>query len=103
MARQKLIRRFHGIITELHNCDALHVESVPLHLAAKGVTVWKGVVDVFDLIGHPRSPRCYAWALDQKTTGGAGKVVTVLELPPVVSPETAVKTFLANSSRATTI
>jgi hypothetical protein len=56
-----------------------------------GKTVWQGDVEVFDLAGHPKAKRAYAWshldgAKDERT-----RFVAVLEIPPVVSAETAVR------------
>ena len=41
------------VIRRLHGADAAHVESVPVKETFKGKTVWEGVVEVFDLHGHP--------------------------------------------------
>ena len=40
------------------------------------------------LIDHPKAKRCYAWSFED---GKQTRSVTVLELPPVDSPEIAVK------------
>lgn len=57
----------------------------------QGKTVWQGDVEVFDLKQHPKAKRAYAWghldgAKDEET-----RFVAVLELPPINSPETAVR------------
>jgi hypothetical protein len=46
----------------MHNCSAQLTQSVPVTEAHKGTTVWKGVVRVFDLTGHPTATRAYAWS-----------------------------------------
>src|SRR5947207_5227523 len=79
------------VITQLHECDALHSASVPVHEVFQGQTAWRGIVEVFDLIGHPKAKRCYAWshldgAKDERTN-----YVTVLGIPPVDSPLKAVQ------------
>jgi hypothetical protein len=43
----------------------------------------------FDLHGHPKTHRVYAWA--HETDLGDKRNVTVLHIPPAVSPETAVR------------
>jgi hypothetical protein len=43
-------------------------------------------LEVFDLTGHPKAKRCYAWSY-----GEPEEIITILELPPVDSPESAVK------------
>jgi hypothetical protein len=73
---------------ELHNCDARHVETIPVIERFQDKIVWEGEVEVFDLIGHPRASTGYAWAKGNET-------VCMLELPPVVSPETAVQAAVA--------
>jgi hypothetical protein len=35
---------------------------VPVRETFEGQTVWKGVVHVFDLEGHPKATRAYAWS-----------------------------------------
>jgi hypothetical protein len=57
---------------------------------------WQGTVAVFDLIRHPKAKRCYAW---QYRDGFEWKSVAVLEIPPVYSPQTAVKVAIASKGR----
>jgi len=75
----------------LHECDALHTASVPVHEVFQGQTAWEGVVEVFDLIGHPKAKRCYAW-----TYGEPEEFITVLEIPPVTDAQSAVKVGVAH-------
>jgi hypothetical protein len=53
--------------------------------------VWKGEVEVFNIRGHPQARRAYAWAHLSGDKDDEKRYVTVLELPPVKSPETAVR------------
>jgi hypothetical protein len=76
---------------DLHHCAARHLETVPVIERWQGKTVWEGEVEVFDLVGHPKATKGYAWAYD-KAKGS--EVVAVLELPPVISPRTAVQAAL---------
>ena len=55
--RESVIRRLHGV-------EATHVESVPVKETFRGKTVWDGIVEVFELHGHPKAPKVYAWAHD---------------------------------------
>jgi hypothetical protein len=48
-----VIRRFHGT-------EATHVESVPVKETFQGKTVWEGIVEVFELHGHPKATHAYA-------------------------------------------
>ncbi len=81
---------------DLHGCGAAHVETVPVIERFQGKTVWEGDVEVFDLTGHPKASKGYAWAYD-KAKGS--EIVAVLELPPVISPRTAVQASIVGKMR----
>ena len=53
--------------------------------------VWDGIVEVFDLVGHPKAPKIYAWAHDTDDPKEPRRCVTVLHIPPVTSPLLAVR------------
>ena len=80
-------------IRDLHGCDSMWVGSKPVLLTHAGATVWKGSVQIFDLLDHPTARRCYAWSCE--TEGGQRRFVTVLHTPPVVSPVSAVRAAIA--------
>jgi hypothetical protein len=84
------------MIKAKYGCDSSHVESVPVHESFEGMTAWQGTVEVFDLIGHPQAKRAYAWQYEQ---GNKTKTLIVLKVPPVDSPETAVKVAIAAKAR----
>ena len=96
MANNDYIERLKQVIFHLHKADSTHVESVPVHEVFRGQTVWKGVVEVFDLTNHPKAKRCYAWSFQD---GGEKRYVTALEIPPVESPITAVRAAIAAESK----
>lgn len=79
------------VIHRLHGGKAKHVESVPIKEVFQGQTVWDGIVEVFDLSGNPRANRIYAWIHNTDDQAKPKRHVTVLHLPPVVSPRSAVK------------
>jgi hypothetical protein len=81
---------------KLHGCGSKYVETVPVIETWQGKTVWEGEVEVFDLVGHPKASRGYAWAYD-KAKGS--EIVAVLELPPVISPKTAVQAAIVGKVR----
>jgi hypothetical protein len=81
---------------DLHDCQAIHVETVPVIEHWQGKTVWEGEVEVFELNGHPKASKGYAWAYD-KAKGS--EIVAVLELPPVISPKTAVQASIVGKLR----
>jgi hypothetical protein len=78
-------------ILNMHGCKATYVETVPVIETFQGETVWQGEVEVFDIRGHPKAKRAYAWGHATGDDDQARRYVTVLELPPVDSPQTAVK------------
>jgi hypothetical protein len=84
-------------IRRLHGCEADHVESVPIKETFNGQTVWEGEVEVFNVRGHPKAKRCYAWAHAEDDTGR--RYVAVLELPPVDSPRAAVRAAIVAEAR----
>ena len=70
-----------------------------MHEVFRGETVWKGEVEVYDLTGHPKAKRAYAWShLEGKNDEGE-RFVAVLEIPPVISPRTAVQAAIVGSSK----
>jgi hypothetical protein len=88
-----------NVIHRLHGGKASHVESVPVKETHNGQTVWDGVVEVFDLTGHPQANRIYAWAHDTDNPANPKQYFTVLHIPPVVSPQTAVKAAIVQELR----
>ncbi len=79
-------------IEKLHECEAVHRESVPVHETLHGQTIWKGNVEVFDVNGHAEAKICYAWSWDADDRGV--RYVTILKKPPVNSPSMAVKSAI---------
>ena len=92
------IQELQDVIKRLHGVDSKHVDSVPIKEMFQGKTVWDGIVEVFELIGHKTAPKAYAWAYD---TGDPKKPkhVTVLHLGPVTSPLLAVRAAIIQEFR----
>jgi hypothetical protein len=90
VANREYIERLEQVIFHLHKAKPAWVESVPVHEVFQGKTVWQGDVEVFDLTGRPKAKRCYGW-----TFGEPEEFITILELPPVDPPESAVKVGVA--------
>jgi len=86
-------------IRYLHGGEATHVESVHVKETFQGKTVWEGIVEVFDLHGHPAASRVYAWAHAMDDKKYPMRHVTALHIPPVVSPETAVRAAIVQQYR----
>lgn len=85
-------------ILDLHGCKATWVKSVPVKEVFEGETAWEGVVQVFDIQGHPKATRCYAWshALDNSKKR---RFFAVLHQGPVDSPEKAVKAAIVQEHK----
>ena len=79
-----------------HDLETTHVESVPVKGTFKGQTAWEGVVDVFDMKGHPNVKRAYGW---QYKENGETQYATVLGVVPINSPLGAVRAFIASKAR----
>ncbi len=60
--KQDYIASLQSAILRLEACGSIHRATVPVHEQWKGITVWKGDVEVFDLMQHPKAKRAYAWA-----------------------------------------
>jgi hypothetical protein len=79
-----------------HNCDATYVKSALVIDVFQGQVGWNGMVDIFELSGHAKAKRCYGW---QYREGDDMRTATVLEIPPVDSPEIAVKVAISAAAR----
>jgi hypothetical protein len=93
----KEITKLKDAIRAMHGCESLHVESVAVKEVLEGQTAWETKVEVFDLVGHGQAKRAYAW---NYRDGDQNKRFVVLEIPPVDSPESAVKVAIASKARS---
>ena len=93
------INDIRSAVETIHQCAARHAASVPVRETFGDEIVWEGVVEVFDLLRHPRAIRCYAWRFFE---GNEPHYVAALELPPVDSPQTAVRAAIAEKARRMT-
>jgi len=85
------IAEIQAAFLKLHGCDAVYVETVPVVEEFQGSTIWEGDVEVFDIRGHPKAKRGYGWGHVTGEHDQGRRYFTVLELPPVDSPQAAVK------------
>jgi hypothetical protein len=88
------------VIRRLHDAEPTHVESVPVKEVFQGQTVWEGLVEVFELRGHPKASRVYAWSHDTGDPNQPRKHVTVLHTPPVLSAAMAVRAAITQEFRS---
>jgi hypothetical protein len=90
------ITKIKTAIREMNGCDSRHVKSVPVTEIFRGEIIWDGIVEVFDLIDHPKAKRAYAWSYRE---GEEDKTTVVLAIPPVDSPHAAVIIAIASKAR----
>ena len=91
------IDKLREAIETTHKCKARHVRSDLVIEFFRGELAWEGIVETFHLDGHPGAECCYAWSF---TENGEQKYTTVLEIPPVDSPQSAVKVAIASNARS---
>ena len=87
-----------GAVERLHDCRAIFREVVKVRETFQNETAWEGVVHVFDLEDHPEATTAYAWS---SPTEGSDrrKFYAVLHIPPVDSPEAAVRASIVQDYR----
>ena len=85
-------------ILDLHGSKATWIESVAVKEIFKGETVWEGIVQVFDLIDHPKAKRCYAWSHELEGSKKR-RFFAILHQGIVDSPKKAVMAAIVQYSR----
>jgi hypothetical protein len=94
------IEELKDVIFKLHGVDSTHSQSVPLKEVFNGKTIWEGIVEVFDLHGRDKANTAYAWSHATDDPTNPKRHVTVLDIPPAVSPETAVRAAIVQEFRS---
>jgi len=82
-----------------HGGKATFVEAVPVKETFIGAREWNGTVHVFDLAGHPRATRAYAWSSPVEGSD-TRRFFAILHSGAVTSPRDAVKTALVADYKA---
>jgi len=90
------IERLREAVEVMHKVKAQHEKSAPVVEMFGGKTEWEGVVESFAITGHPKAKLCYAWSFLE---GSEPHYVTALEIPPVDSPQTAVRAAIASKAQ----
>ena len=92
-------RQLKEAIETQHGGTATLAHSIPILETFEEQPVWEGVVHVFDLEGHPKATRAYAWS---SPIEGSTKrrFFAVLGIPPIMSPVDAVRVGIVQESRA---
>lgn len=100
MADKLYIERLQQVIFHLHKAASTWVETVPVREVFQGQTIWQGKVEVFDLSGHPKAKRCYAWSHRDGKNDEGERAVAVIGIPPVDSAQSAVKVAIASEVKS---
>jgi hypothetical protein len=95
---EKATNELKETVERLHGGTAIHVQTVPVKEVFEGKTIWQGDVEVFDLRDNAKATRAYAWMHGLDDTK-AKRHVAVLHIPPVTSPEAAVKAVIVYDYR----
>ena len=85
-------------VEHLHGCKAFFIEDVVVVEKFGDKTAWSGTVSVYALEGHPKATRAYAWS---SPIEGSTKrrYYAVLHIPPVDSPEKAVRASIVRDRK----
>ena len=94
------IEELRDVIRRLHGAEPTHVESIPVTETFGGQTIWDGIVEVFELKGHPKASRVYAWAHGTDDPQKPRRHVTVLHIGAVTSAAMAVKAAIVEEFRS---
>ena len=99
MPNKAYLERLELAIERLHDCNAIHLDSVSVQEIVHGEILWQRTVEIFKLISHPKAKRCFAWSHREGQTDSGQPFHAVLEIPPVDSPEAAVRSTIASAAR----
>jgi len=91
---EEIVKAFGAV----HGAKAVHHSTVPVRESFKGKAAWEGEVECFALSGHAKASKGYAWGHEKSPR--KWEITTVLELPPVNSPETAVRAAIVAAPKA---
>jgi len=86
VANNDNIERIKSVILHFHQCKPSWVEDVPLE-------------EVFTRSGHPKLKKACAWSRGAGPDDRGERFATVLEIPPVESPQPALKVAIAAEAR----
>ena len=98
-SRPQKIEHLAETIRRFYSCEPAWIATVPVRKAWHRGFATEGIVQVFELSGHNRAKRCYVYNYKES---GEWFYTTVLEVPPVVDAESAVKAGMARRKRTVT-
>ena len=85
-------------IERLHDCQAKYLHTVAVKEIFQDQTAWEGDVHIYKLEGHEDTDTCYAWVSPIEGSEKQ-KIYAILHIPPVDSPEKAVKASIVSDYR----
>jgi hypothetical protein len=88
----KRIETIRKNVEEHAGCNATHIYSTPVTERYLGQIIWEDIVETFELHAHPKAQRAYGW---QFWEGKNAQCTVVLGIPPVDSPNAAVRASIA--------
>jgi hypothetical protein len=91
------LSEFRMAIRQILDCDADPIGAVELDVRRRNGENWNGTVHVFEISGHPRASRCYAWPEPLDETSVIIRVVP--HAGRITSPEQAVRSILNRRGR----
>ena len=97
--RMTPVEELREVIRRLHGVESTHVASIPVKETFQGRTVWDGVVEVFELIGHSSATKLYAWSHATEDPESPRRTVTILHGHPITSPLLAVRAAILQELR----
>lgn len=85
-------------VEQLFGVPALPIGEARVQETFRGEMVWDGLVHEFSLQGHSEADACYAWSSPVEGSDRR-KFYAVLKVPPVDSPEAAVRAAIVKDYR----
>jgi hypothetical protein len=97
-AEEKIEQLARGI-REQHAVQPTFFSTEEVVLKRDGQVFWRGVVWVYDIVGHERATRAYAWTYPD---GEVERAIAVLGVPPIDSATKAAEAALVALYRGKT-
>jgi hypothetical protein len=83
-------RKLRKAVESQHGGTATFITKLPVKQVLDGNAIWDGVVHIFDLEGHPKAARAYAWS-SPIVGAERHRFYAVLRLGEIRSPLDAVR------------
>jgi len=83
-------------VTAMHGVSCSHIDTAHVVETMDGNEVWSGNVEIFELAGHPKATKAYAWGYEDEN--GEIQYMAVLNVPPINSPREAVQAAIASKN-----